>query len=67
MSKQVVVIAGPAGSGKDSIIREVMKRFPKTDYLVKATTRPMRPEPARRVAAGSLRPRPFRCCVSAPA
>ena len=43
MSKQVVVIAGPAGSGKDSIIREVMKRFPKTDYLVKATTRPMRP------------------------
>lgn len=42
--RQVVVIAGPAGSGKDSIIREIMRRFPDhTDYLVKAVTRPPRP------------------------
>jgi guanylate kinase len=43
MNKQVVVVAGPAGSGKDTIIREIMKRFPNTDYLVKATSRPPRP------------------------
>lgn len=41
--KQVVVIAGPSGSGKDSIIRAIMARFPNTAYLVKATSRPMRP------------------------
>jgi guanylate kinase len=43
MSKQVVVIAGPAGSGKDSIIREIMQRYQNADYLVKATSRAMRP------------------------
>jgi guanylate kinase len=37
--KQVVVIAGPSGSGKNSIIREVQKRFHNIDRLVTATTR----------------------------
>ena len=30
MSKQVVVIAGPAGSGKDSIVRGVLERCNKS-------------------------------------
>lgn len=41
--KQVVVIAGPAGSGKDSIIRGILKRFPNTAFGLTATTRPARP------------------------
>lgn len=43
MSKQVVVIAGPSGSGKNAVIRELMKRYPHTGLLVTTTTRPMRP------------------------
>ena len=41
--KQVVVIAGPAGSGKDSIIREILKLFPNTVFGITATSRPPRP------------------------
>jgi guanylate kinase len=43
MTKQVVVIAGPAGSGKDSIARSLLKRFPNMTLMVTATTRAMRP------------------------
>jgi guanylate kinase len=43
MQKQVVVIAGPAGSGKDSIAREIVRRFPHAVMMVTATTRAMRP------------------------
>jgi len=41
--KQVVVIAGPAGSGKDSIARELVRRFPRVTLMVTATTREIRP------------------------
>ena len=41
--KRVVVIAGPAGSGKDSIARELVKRFSDVTLMVTATTRGMRP------------------------
>jgi guanylate kinase len=41
--KQVVVIAGPAGSGKDSIVQGVLKRCPNTTLMVTATTRAPRP------------------------
>jgi guanylate kinase len=41
--KRVVVIAGPAGSGKDSVARELVKRFPNVTMMVTATTRAMRP------------------------
>ncbi len=42
--KQVVVLAGPSGSGKNAIIKKIMERFPgKCDRLVTATTRVMRP------------------------
>ena len=39
MSKQVVVIAGPTGSGESTITNEIVKRFPNVKRLVTATTR----------------------------
>lgn len=41
--KQVVVIAGPTGSGKDSIIQGILSRFSNCSRLVTATTRAKRP------------------------
>lgn len=41
--KQVVVIAGPSGSGKNAIISQILKRYPNCERLVTATTRMMRP------------------------
>ncbi len=42
-SKQVVVIAGPSGSGKNAVINEILKRYHNCVRLVTATTRAMRP------------------------
>ena len=39
MPKHVVVIAGPAGSGKNTILFEIAKRCPNTTHMVTATTR----------------------------
>lgn len=44
MSKKVVVIAGPSGSGKNTVIREIMRRYPHCAKLVTATTRTRRPD-----------------------
>ncbi len=41
--KQVVVIAGPAGSGKDTIAKEIVRRFDNVSLMVTATTRLKRP------------------------
>lgn len=41
--RNVVVIAGPAGSGKDSLIRGIIERYPKTAFGITATTRAPRP------------------------
>lgn len=43
MQKQVVVIAGPAGSGKDSIVQGVLKKCSNATLMVTATTRTPRP------------------------
>jgi guanylate kinase len=43
MSKKVIVIAGPSGSGKNAAISEIMRRYPRMTRLVTATTREMRP------------------------
>ena len=43
MSKQVVVIAGPSGSGKDSVVRGIIADHPNCTLLVTATTRLQRP------------------------
>ena len=40
--KQIVVIAGPTGSGESTITSEILRRFPNTVRLVTATTRPPR-------------------------
>ncbi len=41
--QRVFAIAGPSGSGKDSIIQELAKRYSKVEIAVKFITRPMRP------------------------
>ncbi|MBV9159162.1 MAG: hypothetical protein JO019_01030 [Candidatus Kaiserbacteria bacterium] len=41
--KNVLVIAGPSGSGKNAVMRELMQRYSKFDRLVTITTRMMRP------------------------
>jgi guanylate kinase len=43
MDKKVVVIAGPTGSGKDSIIQLLMKRYSNFEFMVNAATREPRP------------------------
>lgn len=43
MNKQVVVLAGPSGSGKNAVISHILKQFHNGDRLVTATTRTMRP------------------------
>ncbi|MCE9541174.1 hypothetical protein K8R03_01290 [Candidatus Kaiserbacteria bacterium] len=43
MSKNVVVIAGPSGSGKNAITSVLMQRYPRFERLVTATTRTARP------------------------
>ncbi len=43
MNKQVVVIAGPSGSGKDSVVRGIIASHSNCTLLVTATTRLMRP------------------------
>ena len=47
--KQVVVIAGPSGSGKNAIIDRILEEHSSCARLVTATTRPMRPGEAEGV------------------
>lgn len=44
MPRKVVVIAGPSGSGKNTIINQLLERYPKAAKLVTATTRMKRPD-----------------------
>lgn len=41
--RKVIVIAGPSGSGKNAIINEILRRYPRCTRLVTATTRKPRP------------------------
>ncbi len=43
MEKHIVVIAGPAGSGKNSVVEGLLERCSGCSRLVTATTRAMRP------------------------
>lgn len=43
MEKKVVVIAGPSGSGKNTVMRAIKNRFPRVQVLTTATTRSPRP------------------------
>jgi guanylate kinase len=40
---RIVVVAAPSGSGKTSIAREILRRYPSLRFSVSATTRPKRP------------------------
>ena len=41
-NRQVVVFAGPSGSGKNAVIEALLFRFKRCSLLVNATTRPLR-------------------------
>ena len=43
MSAHLVVLSGPSGVGKSSVIREALKELPTTWLSVSATTRAPRP------------------------
>jgi guanylate kinase len=65
---RVIIVSGPSGAGKGTLIEAVLRRFPELSVAVSATTRPMRPgevdgreyhflvpdEFERRVAAGAF-------------
>lgn len=40
---RVIVVSGPSGAGKGTLIAEVLRRVPQLTVAVSATTRPMRP------------------------
>jgi len=42
--KRVVAIAGPSGSGKNTVIKKILERYPGATRLVTATTRAPRPD-----------------------
>ena len=43
MSKgRLVIISGPSGSGKDTILKEALKILPEIKFSISSTTRPMR-------------------------
>ncbi|MEE0929109.1 MAG: guanylate kinase [Acutalibacteraceae bacterium] len=45
MSKgRLVIVSGPSGSGKDTILKEVLKRIPEMKFSISSITRPMRPD-----------------------
>ncbi len=41
--KKIVVLAGPSGSGKNTIVRMIEEQYPAVTHLVSVTTRPPRP------------------------
>lgn len=43
MKGKLIVISGPSGVGKSTVIKQVMERCPNLQFSVSATTRPMRP------------------------
>ena len=42
MSGNLIVISGPSGVGKSTVLKEVMKHFDRMQFSVSATTRPIR-------------------------
>lgn len=42
--KKVVAIAGPSGSGKNTVIKKIIEKYPHAARLVTATTRTARPD-----------------------
>ena len=40
---RIIVLSGPSGVGKGTVLKEVMRRRPELQFSVSATTRPIRP------------------------
>lgn len=43
MNGKLIVISGPSGVGKSTVVKKVMEAYPNLHFSVSATTRPMRP------------------------
>ena len=43
-SHKIIIITAPSGSGKTSITKYLMQKFPELSFSVSATTRPPRPK-----------------------
>ena len=43
MNGKLIVISGPSGVGKSTVVKKVMETYPNLHFSVSATTRPMRP------------------------
>ncbi len=43
MTGKLIVISGPSGVGKSTVVKKVMEMYPNLHFSVSATTRPMRP------------------------
>lgn len=41
--EHLIVLSGPSGSGKDTVVGELCRRYPQVEHSVSATTRAMRP------------------------
>ena len=41
---RIIIVSGPSGVGKGTILRTVMQQHKSLRYSVSATSRPMRPE-----------------------
>lgn len=39
----LIIVSSPSGGGKDSVIRELLKIFPRSTRLITTTSRPLRP------------------------
>lgn len=40
---RIIILSGPSGVGKGTVLREVMRRHPELQFSISATTRPIRP------------------------
>jgi guanylate kinase len=43
MQGRIIILSGPSGVGKGTVLREVMRRRPELEFSISATTRPIRP------------------------
>ena len=43
MNGKLIVVSGPSGVGKSTVVKKVMEEYPNLHFSVSATTRPMRP------------------------
>ena len=41
--QHLIVLSGPAGSGKDTVVRELIEKHPEIEVSVSVTTRDKRP------------------------